>query len=67
MVDQATGGAPAVQSVGSDRGIGWWSESWNLFMKNAGMWIVLRTCSLRPQGSLPAAGSAARSRMFFGW
>jgi uncharacterized membrane protein len=29
------------RSVASGRGIEWWSEAWKLFVKAAGMWIVL--------------------------
>ena len=29
------------RNVASGRGIEWWSEAWALFVKAAGMWIVL--------------------------
>jgi uncharacterized membrane protein len=29
------------RSVDAGRGISWWSEGWALFMRNAGLWIVL--------------------------
>ena len=29
------------RSVEAGRGIAWWTEAWALFVKNAGMWIVL--------------------------
>ncbi len=29
------------RSVASGRGVDWWSEAWALFVKEAGMWIVL--------------------------
>jgi uncharacterized membrane protein len=31
----------AMRSVDSGRGVAWWSESWTLFMKNPGLWLVL--------------------------
>jgi len=33
------GGAP--RGVDAGRGIGWWTEGWALFTRNAGMWVVL--------------------------
>jgi uncharacterized membrane protein len=29
------------RSVDAGRGVSWWTDAWALFMKNAGMWIVL--------------------------
>ncbi len=40
-MDSALGGATEARSVDAGRGVGWWSEGWALFTKNAGMWIVL--------------------------
>jgi len=39
-MDTAFSGA-AARSVDAGRGVGWWTDAWALFMKNAGMWIVL--------------------------
>jgi uncharacterized membrane protein len=64
MVEQATGSAPEARGVASDRGIGWWSESWALFTKNAGMWIVLGLVFcviLLVLGFIPFLGSIATS------
>jgi uncharacterized membrane protein len=36
-----TDGAGSGRTVSSGRGIEWWSEAWALFVKAAGMWIVL--------------------------
>jgi uncharacterized membrane protein len=36
-----TTSAGSGRSVASGRGIEWWSEAWTLFVKAAGMWIVL--------------------------
>jgi uncharacterized membrane protein len=33
------------KGVDAGRGIGWWSDAWALFAKNAGMWIVLALIS----------------------
>ena len=38
---EATMGAVEGRGVDGGRGIGWWSDAWTLFMKNAGMWVVL--------------------------
>src|SRR5688500_8705083 len=35
------GSAGSGRTVASGRGIEWWSEAWKLFVKAAGMWIVL--------------------------
>jgi len=40
-MDEATIGAVAARGVDANHGIEWWSQGWALFMKNAGMWIVL--------------------------
>ncbi len=39
QVDVAS--APEGRSVDAGRGISWWSDAWQLFMKNAGVWIVM--------------------------
>lgn len=38
---EAVTAAPEPRSVDAGRGITWWSDSWALFTKNPGMWIVL--------------------------
>jgi uncharacterized membrane protein len=41
MMDEAVIAAGAARrGVDSGRGVAWWSESWALFMKNPGMWLV---------------------------
>src|SRR5438105_1900574 len=40
MEDSVMAAAPARPSVESGRGAAWWTESWDLFMKNPGMWLV---------------------------
>lgn len=40
MSDAATEACVARRSVDAGRGTAWWSESWALFMKNPGMWLV---------------------------
>jgi uncharacterized membrane protein len=37
----SSAGGSAGRTVASGRGFEWWSESWALFVKAAGMWIVL--------------------------
>lgn len=37
----STDGGGSGRTVASGRGIEWWSEAWALFVKAAGMWIVL--------------------------
>ena len=66
MVDESmgSGSAPAVRGVASDRGMGWWTDSWALFMKNAGMWVVLGLLFcviLLVLGMVPFLGSIATS------
>lgn len=34
-------GADQPRAVAAERGLAWWTEAWALFMKNAGLWIVL--------------------------
>jgi uncharacterized membrane protein len=34
-------GADQPRAVDGGRGVAWWSEAWALFVKNAGIWIVL--------------------------
>ena len=33
--------AASPRSVDAGRGVGWWQDAWALFMKNAGMWLVM--------------------------
>lgn len=38
----ATGaGAPSPKTVGAERGVGWWTEAWALFMRSALLWVAL--------------------------
>ncbi|MBL8287525.1 MAG: hypothetical protein JNL85_06065 [Rubrivivax sp.] len=34
-------GADQPRAVAAERGLAWWTEAWALFMKNAGLWIVI--------------------------
>lgn len=34
-------GQPEPRSVAADRGVGWWTDGWALFMRNPVMWVVL--------------------------
>lgn len=34
-------GADQSRAVAAERGLAWWTEAWALFMKNAGLWIVI--------------------------
>jgi uncharacterized membrane protein len=40
-MDNTFGNTSGVRSVDPGRGIGWWTDAWALFTKNAGLWIVL--------------------------
>jgi uncharacterized membrane protein len=40
MEDAVIDGAAARRTLDAGRGTAWWRESWALFMKNPGMWIV---------------------------
>ncbi|HSW06705.1 BPSS1780 family membrane protein [Aquabacterium sp.] len=40
-MESATYGATQARSVDAGRGVSWWGEGWALFMKNAGMWVVM--------------------------
>lgn len=35
------GGSPELRTVATDRGLGWWTDAWALFMRNPVMWVVL--------------------------
>jgi hypothetical protein len=35
------GATPQPRSVGADRGLGWWTDAWALFMRSAMLWLVL--------------------------
>jgi uncharacterized membrane protein len=39
-MEEATMAGGSRRTVDSGRGVAWWSESWTLFMKNPGMWLV---------------------------
>lgn len=39
LTTTTTGATP--RSVDAGRGVGWWQDAWTLFMKNAGMWLVM--------------------------
>jgi len=36
-----TNPSPVPRGVQADRAVAWWADAWTLFMKGAGMWIVL--------------------------
>ena len=38
---EAIGGPVEPRKVEAGRGMAWWTEGWALFMKNAGLWVVL--------------------------
>src|SRR5438132_6158562 len=41
-MDEAMIKAPvAPRVVDAGRGVSWWTEAWAMFVKNAGMWVVL--------------------------
>jgi hypothetical protein len=40
-MEQVTLQAVEPRTVAAGRGISWWSEAWEMFTKNVGMWIVL--------------------------
>src|SRR5437870_5096158 len=40
MEDAVTDPAVKQQKLDAGRGATWWTESWTLFMKNPGMWLV---------------------------
>jgi uncharacterized membrane protein len=40
-MESATYGAMQARTVDAGRGVSWWSEGWALFIKNAGMWVVM--------------------------
>jgi hypothetical protein len=40
MEEAVVGAGVTGRNVGSGRGTAWWAESWALFMKNPGMWLV---------------------------
>jgi uncharacterized membrane protein len=40
MEEAVVGAGVTGRGVGAGRGTAWWSESWALFMKNPGMWLV---------------------------
>ena len=39
-MDEAVTAGGGQRNVDSGRGMAWWSESWDLFMKNPGIWLV---------------------------
>ena len=58
---------PLARVVDAGRGLGWWSDAWALFMKNAGMWIVLAIATMLILGVIslvPLLGSLAASVLF---
>ena len=55
------------RSVGSGRGVDWWSEAWALFVKAAGMWIVLTLLMViifMILGFIPIIGGIAAAVLF---
>lgn len=60
-------GGGAARSVDGGRGVTWWADGWALFMKNAGMWIVLALIMLVVYiilGIIPFIGALALSLLF---
>lgn len=52
------------RSVDAGRGLEWWAQSWALFMKNPGMWVVLGLVALivfLVLGVIPLLGTVATS------
>lgn len=63
-MDNAMTTAPTPRSVDAGRGLGWWTDAWALFMKNAGMWIVMGLITLvifLVLGVIPILGGVAAS------
>ncbi len=55
------------RAVASGRGVDWWSEAWALFVKAAGMWIVLAilmTINFMVIGFIPILGGLALALLF---
>lgn len=55
------------RSVASGRGVEWWSEAWALFVKAAGMWIVLAIIMIiifMILGFIPLIGGLAMAVLF---
>jgi hypothetical protein len=55
------------RSVASGRGVDWWSEAWALFVKAAGMWIVLAILLIiifTVIGIIPILGGLAMALLF---
>jgi uncharacterized membrane protein len=45
-MEEAVMASGARRTVDSGRGVAWWSESWMLFLKNPGMWLVFGLIAL---------------------
>ncbi len=64
MIDLSTSAGPPARAVDAARGLSWWSEAWALFIRNAGMWIVLGLILIvifAVLGIIPILGSLAAS------
>lgn len=62
--DKPVGNAtpPQPRSVAADRGLGWWTQAWALFMRSAAMWLVLGivlTIVLVAMAAVPLLGGVA--------
>ena len=61
------GSAGSGRSVAAGRGVEWWSEAWALFIRAAGMWIVLTLVMLIIFfiiGIVPIIGGLAAAVLF---
>jgi uncharacterized membrane protein len=51
-----------IGSVAADRGVGWWTDAWALFMRNAPMWVALGLIlfvGMMVVGMVPVLGAVA--------
>ena len=57
-------GAPEPRTVDADRGLGWWTDAWALFMRSALLWVALGLIlfvGLMVFGLVPLLGTLALS------
>lgn len=60
----AAGSGPEPRTAGTDRGLGWWTDAWALFMRSAVMWVALGLIlfvGLMVVGFVPVLGGVAIS------
>jgi hypothetical protein len=60
--DSPAGMTPAPRTIDADRGVGWWSEAWAMFVRSALMWVALAVIffvGLAVVGMVPVLGSVA--------